>query len=69
MDNSSGVAEVDAIDKLEHKKLDLIACDVCGVKLEIFFEVVISEFKNEMELFLAGTVNDVHETEIKSGVT
>lgn len=28
VDDSSGVAEVDAIDQLEHEKLDLIACDI-----------------------------------------
>ena len=63
VDDSSGVAEVNSVDQLEHEELDLVAGDVGRVELEIFFEIVIGEFKNEMELFLAWAVDDVHETD------
>ena len=57
------MAKVNSIDQLEHEQLDLVAGDVGRVKLEIFFEIVIGEFKNKMELFLTWAVNDVHETD------
>ena len=57
------MAKVNSIDQLEHEQLDLVAGDVGRVKLEIFFEIVIGEFKNKMKLFLAWAVNDVHETD------
>ena len=63
------MAKVNSIDQLEHEQLDLVAGDVGRVKLEIFFEIVIGEFKNKMELFLTWAVNDVHEAEIKRGFT
>ena len=63
VDDSSWMAKVNSIDQLEHEQLGLVAGDVGRVKLEIFFEIVIGEFKNKMKLFLAWAVNDVHETD------
>ena len=46
VNDSSGVAEVDTIDQLEHEELDLVIGDIGRVELEIFFEIVVGEFKN-----------------------
>lgn len=61
VNNSSGVTKVDSVDQLEHEQLDLIRVDGLTVHLEIFFQVIISELKDKMELLLIWTVNDIHE--------
>lgn len=65
MDDSSGVAEVDAIDELEHEEFDLITGDVGRVDFEIFFEIIVGKLKDEVELFFGRAVNDIHEAEGK----
>jgi hypothetical protein len=52
MDDSSGVAEIDAIDELIQDELDLSWSDGRFVCTEIFFEIVLCVFKHEVELFL-----------------
>lgn len=59
MDNSSGVAEIDAIDELVQDKFDLSLSYCSFVGTQIFFEIMLGVLKNKMELFLERKVYDV----------
>ena len=64
MDDSSGVAEVDAVDELVQNELDLPRSDGGLVGTQVFFEIVLSVFKHQVELLLHREVNDVPETDL-----
>lgn len=63
MDDAPRVAEVDAVDELEHDEPDLLLGDRVLVQGEVFLEVVFGEFKDQMQLLLAGSVDHVHQAE------
>lgn len=65
VNNSPGMAEIDAIYKLEHEEFDLVTGDVGRVEFKVFFQIIVGKFKNQMKLFLAWAVNDIHEAESK----
>lgn len=63
MDDATRVAEVYPIDQLEHDEADLLLGDRVLVLREVFLEVVFREFKDQMQLLLAGSVDHVHQAE------
>ena len=62
VDDAAGVAEIDAVDQLEHNEADLVLRDRVFVLREVFFEVVLRVLEHQVQLLLAGQVDDVHET-------
>ena len=54
MDDSSGVAVVDATDELEEEEFDLVGGDSCFMFRHIFLHVVVEEVEDQMKLFLSG---------------
>ena len=61
MDDASGVAEVDAVDQLEHYQSDLLSSDRVPVAREVFLEILLCELEHQVELLLDGQVDHVHE--------
>lgn len=62
MDDASGVAEVYAVDELEHDKADLVFGDGGLVGREEAFEVLLGVLEDQMEVLLGGLVDDILET-------
>lgn len=67
MDDAARVAEINPIDQLEHDEADLLLGDGVLVLGEVFLEVVFGEFKDQMQLLLAGSVDHVHQAVSQRG--
>jgi hypothetical protein len=62
VDDAARVAEVDAVDQLEHDQPDLVLSDRVLVHRQVFLEVALSELEHQVQLLLAGGVDHVHQT-------
>lgn len=63
MDDATRVAEIYPIDQLKHYQSDLLLSDRVFVLGEIFLEVVLSKFEDQMEFLFTGSVDHVDEAE------
>jgi hypothetical protein len=61
MDDSAGVAKIDAIDELEYEEADLVVGDGRFVHGHIFLEVVLGVFKDQVQLLFRRLVDDIFE--------
>ena len=62
MDDAPGVAEVDAVHQLEHDESDLVGSDGSFIGRQVSLQVVFGIFKDQMQFFFHGQVEDVLET-------
>ena len=60
MNNSSWVAEIDPVDKLEHYEPYLLLRNGVFIRGQIFFEILLSILKHQMQLFFDWEVNNVY---------
>ncbi len=63
MDDASGVAEVDAVDQLEHYESDLLLRYRVLVLREVFLQVVLRELEDQVQLLFTWCIDHVHQTE------
>lgn len=62
VDDAPGVAEVDAVDELEHDKADLVLSDGGLVGGEEPFEILFGVLEDQMQVLLHGLVDHVLQT-------
>ena len=63
MDDTSGVAKVDAIDQLKHDQANLLLRNGVFVLREVLLEVMLSILEDQVQLLLVGKVKHVEKTE------
>jgi hypothetical protein len=61
VDDAAGVAEVDAVDELEHEEADLLLREGVFVLREVLLEVVLRVLEHEVEFLLGRGVDDVQQ--------
>ncbi len=54
MNNSSGVAVVNAIDKLKNKEFDLVISNCVFILGHVLFKVIVDKLKHQIQNFLIG---------------
>ena len=54
MNNSSGVAVVNAIDKLKNEEFDLVISNCVFILRHVLFKVIVNEFKHQIQDLLVG---------------
>jgi hypothetical protein len=62
VDDAPGVAEVDAVDQLEHDESDLLLGYGVAVGGQKFFEVLFGVLEDEVQLLFDGEVDHVHQS-------
>jgi len=60
MNDPTRVAEIDSIDELKHKELNLMRGDGGFIVRQIFFKVIIGKLKDEMEFLFIRMINNLH---------
>jgi hypothetical protein len=59
------MAEVDAIDELEHNESDLLLGDCVLVLRLVFLQIVLCVLEDKMQLFLAGRIDYIYQAELR----
>jgi hypothetical protein len=63
MDNPSGMAVIESIAELIDEQFDLVGCHGGFVLAHVFFEIIVDQFKNQIQFFLSWYVDDFSEAE------